>query len=303
MKKLIPIVLFQIIGLSFLFAGIAAAQTLPDLIVTSIDAPASASTQETISINWTVKNEGSGQAVVDWLDGVYLSADEQFDPSVDTALRNTWHNGGLSAGADYPAAESVQIPGVLPGRYYILVKADFWGNKCYESNEENNVLSRQINIGVPDLVVSAITAPATASTQETISISWTVKNEGSGAAVVDWLDGVYLSTDAQLDTLVDTNIISTWHNGALAAGADYTATQSVQIPAVPPGNYYILVKADYWDYWGNVCYESNEENNVLSRQISIDVPDLIVTAIDAPAQASTQEQITISWSVTNQGMA
>jgi hypothetical protein len=41
---------------------------------------------------------------------------------------------------------------VTSGTYYLLVKTDN-GNGLYESNENNNILARQITIGVPDLVV------------------------------------------------------------------------------------------------------------------------------------------------------
>ena len=52
----------------------------------------------------------------------------------------------------------------------------------------------------PDLAVTSITPPASAAMNETIPISWTVKNQGTGTALNNWLDRVYLSKNTLLDS-------------------------------------------------------------------------------------------------------
>jgi hypothetical protein len=192
---------------------------------------------------------------------------------------------------------------VVAGTYYLLVKADAW-HYVYESNEENNVLATQITIGVPDLVVTAVDAPASGSTQQQIEVSWTVQNQGDGNATIGgWYDGLYWSTDTQFDAS-DGGICALYgcyHHGPLAAGESYDAVNVVTIPCMPAGEYYLLAVSDRGIYGNGNIYESDEGNNILAKPIIIQVPDLVVTSIDAPAFANPQQQIQVSWTITNQG--
>ncbi|MFH1392057.1 MAG: hypothetical protein ABIG90_00015, partial [bacterium] len=67
--------------LGFAFTGAAFATELPDLVVTAIIAPAKISIggqiDEQISVSWTVKNQGEGQAAGFCEDALYLSSDNQ----------------------------------------------------------------------------------------------------------------------------------------------------------------------------------------------------------------------------------
>jgi len=129
--------------------------------------------------------------------------------------------------------------------------------------------------GMPDLVVTAIDAPASASTQQQIEISWTVQNQGDGTAHLvqygydwyGWYDCIYLSTDNQLDGS-DTRLTLNMHSEPLVPGESYTVNGTIAIPGVPGGNYYLLVVTDDWPLDNNI-YESNEANNLLAREITI----------------------------------
>jgi hypothetical protein len=133
-------------------------------------------------------------------------------------------------------------------------------------------------IPLPDLVVVDIDAPADATTQHRIEVSWTVQNQGDGEAdvnpdpsYVDWRDALYLSPDDQWDDS-DIRLGGGATLGELACGASYTETNMVTIPEVPAGSYYLLAGTDWIDNWGNrhsYLYESNEENNLLAQLITI----------------------------------
>ena len=81
-----------------------------------------------------------------------------------------------------------------------------------------------ITLSSPDLVVTSVTAPATATAGQSIPVSWTVENEGSAATVDNWYDDVYLSTNQTLGGEVaylgDAFITSP--NAPLAADSSYT---------------------------------------------------------------------------------
>ena len=70
-------------------------------------------------------------------------------------------------------------PATTPGSVHIFAKAD-WDNAVTEGVETNNAkASGVIKIG-PDLVISAIVAPASVGASGTFNVSDTTKNQGGG---------------------------------------------------------------------------------------------------------------------------
>ena len=111
----------------------------------------------------------------------------------------------------------------------------------------------------PDLTVSNIIAPSTASAGSVVSINYDINNIGSAALTSSTpYDIVFILS---LDTNYDSNdtIINTQISGPnLASGASQQMSTSVQIPlSVPAGNYYWIVWPDGYD---NVT-ESDDLNN------------------------------------------
>lgn len=94
-----------------------------------------------------------------------------------------------------------------------------------------------------DLVVQPFSTPAAGQAGQTLPLSWTVQNQGDDTASGSWQDAVYVSTsrtvgpDARLLDVVP-------HTGDVAPGGTYTATDSVTLPALPPGSYYPIVVTD-----------------------------------------------------------
>ena len=118
----------------------------------------------------------------------------------DTYVSQRWagNDTPLAAGASYTATQNVTLPNTTIGNRYLLFVAD-GNNNQGETNETNNVQAVAINLTAPDLVVSAATAPTSATLGETVALSWTVTNQGSVTASADWYDYVYLSDDQTLD--------------------------------------------------------------------------------------------------------
>ena len=103
------------------------------------------------------------------------------------------HNGGLAAGDSYSNTQSATIPtSMAPGNYYLLVLIDGQGHVT-ETNEGNNYYAIPITITKSDLVPTALSGPATAYAGETISLSWTAQNQGSGPPNSSfWRDYLFL---------------------------------------------------------------------------------------------------------------
>ena len=200
---------------------VGSSSRLPDLIVTAATAPSTAVIGN-IDVSWTVKNQGTADVSGYWSDSFYLLTNATYDAS-DTFATSYFHSSSLAAGASQSFNTTINLPSVPAGSYYLLVVAD-GSNYVSESDETNNVRAVPITLTVPavDLVVTAADAPATAKAGGTATVSWTVKNQGTDAAVASWTDAVYLSTDDKydpFDTYVTTSYVS--NPTPLDPGASY----------------------------------------------------------------------------------
>ena len=234
-----------------------------DLIVTSVSGPTSAGLGEQIAVTATVKNQGSGDSG-GFYTSIYLSADPMINTS-DRAI-TTFYVSPLAAGAQRTYTVKPVIPNTLaPGSYYLGAIADT-GKQVGESNENNNSLAgNQISIvSKVDLIITSISGPSSASPDQQVAFTVTVKNQGSAEAGQFYVT-VYLSTD-QIITKDDIEIRSGFVP-ALAAGGQQTLTiNSTIFASVAQGSYYIEAIVDSRS---NVA-ESNENNNSLAGgQITI----------------------------------
>ena len=107
-----------------------------DLATTSVTAAAAGIQDDIVTVNWTVESVGSDPAVGSWHDGVYLSVDTVWTPD-DILLAEFEHTGSVGPGQSYSASGDVTLPGVLPGDYYFIVRADT-RNEMFEALREPN---------------------------------------------------------------------------------------------------------------------------------------------------------------------
>ncbi|OFW23577.1 MAG: hypothetical protein A3G21_06525 [Acidobacteria bacterium RIFCSPLOWO2_12_FULL_66_21] len=147
----------------------------------------------------------------------------------------------------------------------------------------------------PDLVVSAVSAPAAAAAGSTISITDTTANPGGGPSAAS-TTAVYFSKNIFLDT-TDV-LLGSRSVPPLAPGASVDGTTSVVIPAdTVTGTYYIVAKAD----GANAIPESQETNNTKwSNPVNVG-PDLIVSSLGVPASSAAGGSMTLGEVTANQG--
>jgi len=266
----------------------------PDLVITALGAPVKTSSGQTITIPVTVKNQGTAKAGLFYV-GLYLSSDSNITTG-DTFLGQEYLS-SLAAGGEQTFTTTITIPKNITGTYYIGAIADT-KSKIAESDESNNSFAASPTIITPgpDLVVTALGAPSKTSSGQTITVPVTVKNQGTGTSGLFYV-GLYLSTDSSIatsDTFLGDEYIS-----SLAAGSDLTYNTSITIPENITGTYYIGAIADM----KNKILESDKSNNSFAASPTIITPgpDLVVTALGAPATASRGQTITVPVTVKNQG--
>jgi RHS repeat-associated protein len=282
-----------------------------DLVVTDLKTTQSnESWGQNINLSWTVTNRGSGKTNANWFDSIWLS-DKNYWDSTAIYLGQRSIQQTLAAGESYTANQTVNVPLPYVDKQHVLVTTDrayydpnIFNNTQAEANEDNN--TRAIApLTAPDLVVTDLKNNTTnASWGQSIDLSWTVTNQGSGKANANRYDSIWLSDKNYWDStaiyLGQRSIQQT-----LAAGESYTANQTVNVPLPYVDKQHVLVTTDraYYDpnIFNNTQAEANEDNN--TRAIApLTAPDLVVTDLkNNTTNASWGQSIDLSWTVTNQG--
>ncbi|ABS26527.1 CARDB domain-containing protein [Anaeromyxobacter sp. Fw109-5] len=262
-----------------------------DLMASHVSAPATAVAGSSIVVNDTITASAAGGSAPGFYVGVFLSKDAIIDGS-DTLLAQRWVD-GLVPGATSAEATTVTLPANLAlGKYFLGVIADnfpvwigdewdgyYVQDAVKESDESNNArASAEIEITLPDLVVSEVSGPALAASGKAV----TVRNAVTAAIgpTTGFSVALYLSRDANI-TKSDVYLGSRSVPG-LAAGATSVADTSVTIPsATSPGKYYFGAIADS----SNQVNESNESNNARAS-VEFDVgvdsqgPSILVSGVE-----------------------
>jgi subtilase family serine protease len=263
----------------------------PDLLVTTLTIPTSAGAGSPFTLNDTTKNQGAGPAQPS-VTGFYLSTNATLD-AADVSLGSRAVP-LLAGGASDAASTVLTVPsGTAVGSYYVLAKADV-ALSIPESNETNNVRAATVAVG-PDLVVAALTVPASGAAGGLVTVTDATKNQGGGSASAS-VTSFYLSVNVLLD--VADVLLGSRPTGPLAAGVSETASTTLSIPAdTATGLYYIIAKAD----GTGLVAETQELNNTKYSAAMKIGPDLIESSVVVPAVAGAGTALVVSDTVKNQG--
>lgn len=155
---------------------------------------------------------------------------------------------------------------------------------------------------LPDLIVESASSPTTAFSGNSISVSWKVKNIGSGTTGSStWYDLVYLSTDTVYDS-GDLYVGGKANAASLSPSSNYSQSMSINLQNGFTGTYYVIVRTDPY----GAVIESDAGNNTGADTAGMVVsltppPDLIVTGIVRPTIAFSGTTININFTVKNDG--
>lgn len=280
-------------------ASVPITVTSPDLVATSLRAPGTsvvAAAGQALPVSWSVSNLGTGPALIAWQDALYISSTPT---CCDGAIPlGTWPSPttNLVPHGSYTQSRTISVPALPAGSYYLVVRANATG-ALHEEREDNSTLAIPLAITTADLVPTTLAAPASAVAGQTISVSWTVRNQGTGPTIGTWADALYVSPTESC--CADAVLIGRWERSALAAGASYTQTKTITVPDLAAGTYHLVLRTDA----DIALFEASDGNNQRVVPITITTPDLVPTALAAPSTAVTQQSVTVSWSVKNQGTA
>lgn len=193
---------------------------LPDLVVSDVQAPATASAGETVTISWKITNIGPGSTFADdnWYDGVYFALDTtpnfRNSPNWDASSWSSLTANGrplllgkkqrptaLDSGEFYTNTLSFTLPKnySFPVYVYVITDNEHPNWKILQASVANDTARKQDPIVItipplPDLRIDTVTAPLTAFSGSTVSVAYKVKNYGVVTpANTGWTDSVFLS--------------------------------------------------------------------------------------------------------------
>ncbi|MEM6314534.1 MAG: hypothetical protein AAF743_10625, partial [Planctomycetota bacterium] len=204
---------------------------ISDLRITTINGPSTADSGTDVTVSWVVTNTGPFSTVASaWSDRLFLSpTPDTGGPGVVT-LRGVGRSGALGVDGSYTRSVTVTLPESIAGDFFLVVQTDF-GSSVLEgpAGELNNTAATPLLVterDLPALAVETLDAPPTIVAGQTNTISWTVRNDGTGPTLpreTNWTDAVYLTDNG----VVDNNAIllgTRRRNGGLAPGASYAAS-------------------------------------------------------------------------------
>jgi hypothetical protein len=239
----------------------------PELAVETFNTPDRAATGGSVLIDFAIDNVGEGWASSNpqlgehgWADRVYLSADDKLD-ATDLPLRTFERTTPLGPGQGYRHdGIELELPRGVTGPMHLILAAD--GDQLLDQPSfTKGFASRPIELidtDEPDLVVPSIASPKRLVIGRPAPIAFSIANLGSVPTVnSNWVDGVYLSADDQLDES-DLQLASVNAGQPLQPRSRYESAVELTLPdSVEPGSGFLIVKADAQDAVDEAVFEDN----------------------------------------------
>jgi hypothetical protein len=164
-----------------------------------------------------------------------------------------------------------------PGAHEILMTADPQ-NVMKEANENNNLWGFFITVKGPDIAVTGVTAsPANPTTSETITLSVTVKNLGTGKATY-YPQGFPLLSWGSPYKYFSMPVPAGF---TLGAGQEYRTTVTLPPFAPQSGTFTLTVAVDKWG-------DPNEANNSFILPVNL-TPPKIMSGTQSPTQGAAPQ--------------
>ena len=237
---------------------------VPDLILSDVQTEPSCLAGEPIRISFTVQNNSDVNTRQSrWADDFWLSPSAKLDTKNATKLGSRTHSGVLEANQSYEASVSYPVPETMHGNYMLYVRTDA-ADAIVESDEDNDfkaipVYIRDANDRPADLVITNLSVPDVIYAGESVSISYTITNQGEFDADGNLRDILYLSNDNQWDT--GDNLVGVVSgNIHLAPGEQITRTATGVITSAISGAYYPILRTNST----RAVAENDYENNVFA---------------------------------------
>ena len=218
-----------------LASGASWAEAAPDLMGSSLRVIQSYGSYSLVE--WIGRNQGPDATAGAWQDYLYISSRSACCAEAILLGVFPWGQwAAVAPGGTYTQEATVHIPPLPLGNYYLIARVNASGSFVETSTANNDVATPFRIAPHVDLSPISLTAPASATTQQSISVSWTVDNFVSpfpeDATADLWQDNLYIS--ASPTCCAGAIFLGSWsHAGGLRLNQRYTQTQTVTVPDLP----------------------------------------------------------------------
>ena len=202
---------------------------------------------------------------------------------------------------------TANVPVTVDGNYFALVRP----SNGTGGIDDQYVLDVQVvptgSLNFPNLVVSSVSLPTAIGilSGQSVNYSYIVKNIGNTATPgASWIDRAGISGDTILGNADDAAVGFFAHNGALAPGSSYSATNSLVIPDGLAGDFHIIVQTDAGNAINELLFE-NDNTTASTNTFHVDLapyPDLTIEDLGVSGPDSNH-QFTVAWKTANRGTA
>lgn len=286
-----------------LFAGASPASAVPDLTVETIAVdPTSATNGDTVTVSVTVRNEGDS-ASAESKTRIRINQNPDAVTSSDPVLCS----GVVTASIAPSSSRTVECEAVLVGRpageNHVWAIADV-NQDSGETDSTNNRRSTPLTVSnnAPDLVVESIVVdPPGAGSGDSISITATIRNQGTTSAPSSTAR-VRINQDPTTVGPADPVLCNAVSTSSIAAGASVVINCKPNLPPRPPGTNYIWVIADV----NRVAGQSDITNDRASVPFDVpfEVPDFVVESVSVnPTSGPNGKELSVNATLRNQGIA
>src|SRR6185295_12325501 len=269
----------------------------PDLTVPTVTfTPAAIAPGANITVTHVVKNLAlaPGNAPLS-ASRLLLSTDQTVAGQVvDLGTANV---PAITAGGMTTVTRSATVPpGLAPGLYYVLARADD-PDAIVEPNSSNNLgfSATRLTVG-PDLTVTTASTVTGGIPGANVSVTYTLKNLGSASSPFS-IGFTLVPVSAGPDIPIGPTRTAV----VLAAGGTLATSSKVQVPStVGAGQYRVRVTADPTD----VIVEALETNNTATTGIlTVTPPELSISSLTVPGTGIAGRSVGIPNSVVNSASA
>lgn len=244
--------------------------TQPDLTLSALDATQPTAAGSLTTLTFTARNDGAGHAPAHLI-AVRLSANTTYGAS--KPLLCTVAVPALPSGQAHAGQSSCQVPpGTPAGAGFLVARVDD-DTTVSESDEGNNTRSTPFTVAAPttgdlaDLTIPAAGGVPSVPAGSTVSVSYTLLNDGTGEASSSTTKA-WLSADAAWDPS-DALLCQDAVPALAATTAAARALSGCAIPAATAaGAWQILLQADA----DATVPESDEGNNVRPVSLTVRAP-------------------------------
>lgn len=276
----------------------------PDLVMSSLVAPASVYLGANFVLTYTILNQGNAALSHTTVSQrfYYSMSPTAYDSRNVLTTTNDYLNLAVNESVTNSVTVNLPVDGIS-GVYYIHAVTDY-GDQVYEYEGEDNNTAVSNNIMTSayqlDLQLTQVDGPAEMQWGQTAIYTLHIQNNSSLPTLANsWYDVVYLSADEVLHSS-DRLMQQVNHNTVLDANGNYTVEIQVTIPYGTPSTAYLIAITDYTSQ--NV--DINPGNNVLVKTLSVNsvpTPDLAVSETGILDPVVAGQSARIAYTVTNVG--